>query len=669
MCSHTTLACCVLNQWALEFTGNLSRILHSIEIAKEKGAKYRLGPELEICGYGCGDHFFENDTCLHSFQVLAELLLSPITQNIICDVGMPVMHKNVRYNCRVIFLNRHILLIRPKLNLCNDGNYRELRWFSPWRGPREVEDFILPKEIQDITGQVHVLFGDAVIATQETCFGTEMCEELWTPDSPHVHMGLDGIEIFTNSSASHYALRKAQSREERVCYATAKSGGVYLFSNLRGCDGERTYYDGGAMVAVNGELLAHGAQFALTDVEVVVATVDLDEVRSYRSNITSRNSALSLDLCFSLGPACWLWDYLRRSNQAGFFLPLSGGADSASTACVVFSMCHLVCTAVLAGDTQVLADVRRIVSEETFTPCEPQDLCNRIFTTCYLGGDNSSRETRKRASDLARQIGSYHMDVDIQAGVSTLLGIFSFVTGKSPQFEAHGGSRRENQALQNIQARLRMVLSYLFAQLGLWARNRPGGQLVLGSANVDESLLGYLTKYDCSSADLNPIGGISKMDLRAFLQHCEHTLNLPTLARILQAPPTAELEPLVDGCLAQTDEADLGVTYEELSVFGRLRKVALCGPFSMFLKLVHKWGYLLSPSQVAQKVQYFFRMYARNRHKMTTLTPAYYAAAYSPDDHRFDLRPFLYDTEWKWQFRCIEQTVEKMEARAKDGEK
>ena len=27
----------------------------------------------------------------------------------------------------------------------------------------------------------------------------------------------------------------------------------------------------------------------------------------------------------SLGPACWLWDYLRRSGQAGFFLPLSGG--------------------------------------------------------------------------------------------------------------------------------------------------------------------------------------------------------------------------------------------------------------------------------------------------------------------------------------------------------
>jgi NAD+ synthase (glutamine-hydrolysing) len=66
------------------------------------------------------------------------------------------------------------------------------------------------------------------------------------------------------------------------------------------------------------------------------------------------------------------------------------------------------------------------------------------------------------------------------------------------------------------QARLRMVLSYMFAQLLPWVRGKAGGLLVLGSANVDErlasmsrsasrftqsdnSLRGYLTKYDCSS--------------------------------------------------------------------------------------------------------------------------------------------------------------------------
>jgi NH3-dependent NAD+ synthetase len=38
------------------------------------------------------------------------------------------------------------------------------------------------------------------------------------------------------------------------------------------------------------------------------------------------------------GPACWLWDYLRRSGASGFLLPLSGGADSAATAAIVGCM-------------------------------------------------------------------------------------------------------------------------------------------------------------------------------------------------------------------------------------------------------------------------------------------------------------------------------------------
>lgn len=45
------------------------------------------------------------------------------------------------------------------------------------------------------------------------------------------------------------------------------------------------------------------------------------------------------------------------------------------------------------------------------------------------------------------------------------------------------------------------------------------------------SLLGYLTKYDCSSADINPIGGISKTDLRAFVEFCLERFQLPALQR------------------------------------------------------------------------------------------------------------------------------------------
>lgn len=146
-----TVAVTTLNQWALDFEGNRERILQSILEAKEQGATYRTGPELEIwyflipnnnywvnqiyffySGYSCEDHFLESDTFLHSWEVLLDLLTAPICKDMLIDIGMPVMHKNVAYNCRIAFLNKKIILIRPKLLLCEDGNYRESRWFSGW---------------------------------------------------------------------------------------------------------------------------------------------------------------------------------------------------------------------------------------------------------------------------------------------------------------------------------------------------------------------------------------------------------------------------------------------------------------------------------------------------------------------------------------------------------
>ena len=41
------------------------------------------------------------------------------------------------------------------------------------------------------------------------------------------------------------------------------------------------------------------------------------------------------------------------------------------------------------------------------------------------------------------------------------------------------------------------------------------------------------------------------------------------------------------------------------------------------------------------QVKDFFFYHTISRHKMTTLTPSYHAENYSPDDNRFDLRPFL----------------------------
>ena len=87
---------------------------------------------------------------------------------------------------------------------------------------------------------------------------------------------------------------------------------------------------------------------------------------------------------------------------------------------------------------------------------------------------------------LTQLVDSYHVDMNMDTVVRSIHDLFAFITGFKPRFRVHGGTDRENLALQNIQARLRMVISYLFAQLLPWVRGRDGGLLVLGSANVDE---------------------------------------------------------------------------------------------------------------------------------------------------------------------------------------
>ena len=717
------LATCNLNQWSLDFEGNTARIIESIEVAKGRGARYRLGPELEISGYSCEDHFLELDTLYHSWESLACILKGGHTDGILCDIGMPVMHKNVRYNCRVFVLDGEILLIRPKMILASDGNYREHRWFMAWTHGWTTEPYTLPREIRELTGKSKVPIGIAAIATPDTLLAAETCEELFVPMSPHIRFGNAGVEIIGNGSGSHHELRKLDTRIALIRNASAKNGGVYLYANQQGCDGGRLYFDGCALIAQNGDILAQGSQFSLKDVEVVTATVDLHAVRSYRGAKASRAVQASqteplpqIDVDFDIGieegktrmeerkngsvgtdpssvplfhpssvrssvpieprthipeeeiaygPACWLWDYLRRSGAAGYFIPLSGGADSGAVATLVGSMCQLVAKAIREKDAAVTRDVGQWLAANE-TPdifSDPCVLANRLLYTCYIGTANSSRETRKRAKQLAEQIGSYHLDINMDGLVNALQSLFTRITAKKPKFKVEGGSYQENQSLQNIQARLRMVLSYLFAQMMPWVRNREGTLLVLGTGNVDEALRGYLTKYDCSSGDINPIGGISKLDLRRFLKWAEDHLGYPALGEIVKAPPTAELEPITE-TYTQTDEDDMGMTYAELSRFGQLRKMEQCGPVSMFEKLVREWDHL-PPREVAEKVKHFFRCYAINRHKMTTLTPSYHAESYSPDDNRFDLRQFLYNTRWTWQFRHIDACVKKLEARAR----
>lgn len=65
------------------------------------------------------------------------------------------------------------------------------------------------------------------------------------------------------------------TRTDLIKDITRRNGGAYLFSNLRGCDGNRFYFDGMSLIAINGSVFKHTEMFSLKDVEVITCDLDL----------------------------------------------------------------------------------------------------------------------------------------------------------------------------------------------------------------------------------------------------------------------------------------------------------------------------------------------------------------------------------------------------------
>lgn len=96
----------------------------------------------------------------------------------------------------------------------------------------------------------------------------------------------------------------------------------------------------------------------------------------------------------------------------------------------------------------------------------------------------------------------------------------------------------------NIMARVRMI--------ALYDQSEVFKGLPIGTSNKTEILLGYTTMWGDMASALNPIGDLYKTQVRQL----SRALGIP--APIIDKPPSADL------WMGQTDEADLGFTYEQV---------------------------------------------------------------------------------------------------------
>lgn len=114
-------------------------------------------------------------------------------------------------------------------------------------------------------------------------------------------------------------------------------------------------------------------------------------------------------------------------------------------------------------------------------------------------------------------------------------------------------------AKANLKPRLRMAVLYYFAN--------TLDYLVAGTGNKSELCVGYFTKYGDGGVDILPLGGLLKTEVRKLAKY----LGVPD--EIIERQPTAGL------WVSQTDEAEMGITYDELdrvlAIIEKKRKEAL----------------------------------------------------------------------------------------------
>ncbi len=626
----------VLNQTPLDWDGNLKNILDAIEAARLNDVSILCLPELCISGYGCEDAFHSRAVQKKALLVLNEIL--PTTKGLIVCIGLPLLVQNALFNTACLVIDGRIGGFVAKRFLAGDGNYYEPRWFKPW--PSEFQTTVSIDNIDYPIGDLYFNCGGVGI-------GFEICEDAWVAKRPGSDLALKGVDIILNPSASHFSFGKVEIRKRFVLEGSRAFGVTYLYSNHLGNESGRMIFDGGALIASAGTMLAEGPRFSFEQFQLSTAVIDLDATRTSQARTSSfrpkladeADDRISFKFNFSkLSPqkppevqkswenganvkeeefvravALGLFDYLRKSKSEGFVVSLSGGADSSAVSCLVAQMVNLALTEI---GREKFIDL--LPKRERFSNCKTgAEIVNKLLTCIYQATENSGRVTREAAKEVALGLGAQFIEWDLTEIMKSYLSVVSTSLKTKLTWEEH------DIPLQNIQARIRAPGAWMVANLQ--------NALLLVTSNRSEAAVGYATMDGDTAGSLSPLGGIDKAFLRNWLRWLEveapvGSLPVPQLKFVNDQQPTAELRPPGD---KQTDEKDL-MPYEVLDAIERAAIYSRQSPLEVFQRLHVELSHI-NAVVLRDWVIKFFNLWCRNQWKRERYAPSFHL-----DDENLD---------------------------------
>ncbi len=476
-----------------DFAGNAARIREATARARAAGASLVVFPELALCGYPPRDFLDFPEFLDRAARALAELARpAEWSRGVAVALGFPEAAPTAPppgvYNSVALLEDGRVTAIGRKSLLPTYDVFDETRYFLP--ADRSTA---------------------ADAAAPGVRLGLSICEDLWNDKrfwdrpryarDPVAELATAGAGLIVNVSASPYAVHKPALRE-RMLSASARAHGVPIaYVNQVGGNDALVFDGGSVLVGADGRVLARAPLFEEALVVADLAGGDPLVLGLDGAPLPPPRPAAPDPLADEVLSALVLGlrDYVRKCGFRTVIVGLSGGIDSALTACIA---------AEALGPAAVLG--------------------------VAMPSRYSSHHSREDAALLATSLGIRFREISIEPMHAAFLA----------QLEAADGKPLCDLAEQNVQARVRGQI--------LMALSNDTGGLVLSTGNKSELAVGYCTLYGDMAGGLAVIGDVAKTLVyrvaRAANARAGRTL-VPE--RTFTKPPSAELKP------DQTDQDSL----------------------------------------------------------------------------------------------------------------
>lgn len=460
-----------------DFKHNFDKIKHFADQAVARRCDLVVFSELVITGYPPRDLLERKDFVDANIDCLNRLITDIRGIGVICGFvdNNPAGEGNPLHNAAVLFENGKIIHRVYKTLLPTYDIFDETRYFEPGR----------ESKLCSYKGQR---------------IGLTICEDAWNDEDifqrriysidPVARIVQAGADLVINISSSPYYLGHDEFRRNMFAFMARKYQVPFMYANQVGGN-DSILFDGSSSVFdKTGKIIARASNFA-EDMVVFDSTT----LQASRNNIRdhSKSDMESVLKALVMGTH----DYVVKCGFSKVVIGLSGGIDSALTACI----------AVMA-------------------------LGRKNVTVVFMPSQYTSGENYEDTEKLAANLGVVLIQIPIESMFKAFLSFLS------PAFKDTEPDITE----QNIQARIRGII--------LMALSNKHGALVLSTGNKSELAVGYCTLYGDMTGGLAVISDIPKTmvyNLARFVNRDKEIIP----SRIITKAPSAELKP------DQIDQDDL----------------------------------------------------------------------------------------------------------------